>query len=129
MTARTWTLDIPRPDEWISSNERTHHMAKAAKTRTWRTAAKVHALAAGIPTLDRARVLAEPCWTNARRRDATNIAPTVKACMDGLTDAGVWADDDDSHLLSVTFAPGPRVEGVARLRLTITEVTDPKEKP
>lgn len=118
---RSWTLDFPRPDEWISANERTHWAVKAAKTRAWRQAAAVHARAARIPRLDRATVLVEPCWTSRRRLDPANLAPTAKACLDGLTDAGVWLDDDSEHVLAVTFARGPHVKGMARLRLTITD--------
>jgi Holliday junction resolvase RusA-like endonuclease len=122
--SREWVLDFPRPDEWISANERTHWAVKAAKVRTWRQAAAVHARNAHIPMLDRASVLVEPCWTSKRRRDASNIAPTAKAAIDGLTDAGVWADDDDDHVTGVTFRNGPVVKGVARLRLTITELPE-----
>jgi Holliday junction resolvase RusA-like endonuclease len=31
--------------------------------------------------------------TQNRRRDADNPAPTVKAIVDGLVDAGMWPDD------------------------------------
>jgi Holliday junction resolvase RusA-like endonuclease len=123
MSGRSWVLDFPRPDEWISANERTHWAVKAAKVRSWRQAAAVHARAAKIPQLARASVLVEPCWTTARRLDPANLAPTSKACLDGLTDAGVWLDDDSEHVVAVTFKRGPRVKGLARLRLTITELS------
>jgi crossover junction endodeoxyribonuclease RusA len=126
--SRQWVLDFPRPDEWISANERTHWAVKAAKTRAWRTATAVHARAAHIPRLDRVHVLVEPCWTSRRRLDPANLAPTSKACLDGLTDAGVWDDDDSEHVVEVAFRRGPRVTGIARIRLTITEL-DPKETP
>lgn len=126
--SRQWVLDFPRPDEWISANERTHWAVKAAKTRAWRAAAAVHARAARIPRLDRAHVLAEVCMTDHRRRDALNWAPTVKAAVDGLTDAGCWVDDDAAHVVGPDLRIGPAVKGRARLRLTITEL-DPKETP
>lgn len=31
--------------------------------------------------------------------------PTVKAAIDGIVDAGVIEDDDDRHLIAVTFYP------------------------
>lgn len=121
--AREWTLDIPRPDEWISANHREHHMVRAAKTKAWRQAAQAHARAARIPALTRATVLAEGCAATNHRRDVDRIALTVKACLDGLTDAGIWPDDNHEHVTQVTYREGPRVTGLARLRLTITEVT------
>lgn len=125
--SREWVLDFPRPDEWITANERTHWAVKAAKVRTWRGAAAVHARAARIPLLGRAHVLAEVCMNSNRRRDPLNWAPTVKAAVDGLTDAGCWLDDDASHVVGPDLRIGPPVKGVARLRLTITELDQPEE--
>ena len=48
---------------------------------------------------------------SARKSDATNLAPTAKACIDGLVDAGWLPDDDDQHVIATT--------------LTITEQGDP----
>lgn len=124
--SRQWVLDFARPDEWISANHREHWAVKAAKTRAWRAATAMHARAAQVPTLAAAHVLVEPRWCDKRRRDATNVAPTAKACLDGLTDAGVWADDDDSHLLEVAFRQGPKATGLARIRITITELDPTK---
>ncbi len=54
-----------------------------------------------------------------RRRDAHNTAPTVKACVDGLVDAG-WFKDDDVSRVSVVD-PTFRVVGrKAALCVTIT---------
>lgn len=41
-----------------------------------------------------------------RRMDSPNWYPTVKALIDGLSDAGVFADDNDKVISSVTFVPG-----------------------
>jgi hypothetical protein len=39
------------------------------------------------------------------RQDVGNCYPTCKAIIDGLVDAKVIADDDDSHLLWLRFYP------------------------
>lgn len=45
-----------------------------------------------------------------RRMDAPNWYPTVKALMDGLTDAGVFKDDNDKVITSFTFIPGTKTD-------------------
>ncbi|MEF2737453.1 MAG: hypothetical protein U0N15_09645, partial [Bifidobacterium choerinum] len=40
------------------------------------------------------------------RADPDNLAPTVKHLIDGLTDAGLWADDDYQHLRRRTYTMG-----------------------
>lgn len=39
------------------------------------------------------------------RQDIGNCYPSAKACIDGIVDAGVIADDDDTHLVALTFHP------------------------
>lgn len=120
MTPRVFVLDFPRPDEWITDNQREHWAVTAAKTRTWRAASAAYARAAGIPHLDRAHILAELCFTSTHRRDPDNYS--VKAAVDGLVDAGVFDDDDHTRVIGPDKRLGPKVAGIARLRLTITEV-------
>lgn len=48
--------------------------------------------------LTRARVEFEFAYPDRRRRDRHNLAPTVKAMMDGLIDAGLLPDDSDRFL-------------------------------
>lgn len=38
-----------------------------------------------------------------RRFDAPNLYPTVKPLIDGMTDAGVWSDDNNHVIKSMTF--------------------------
>lgn len=47
------------------------------------------------------------CPPTDRRMDAPNWYPTVKALIDGLTDAGVFEDDNNKVIRSMTFVPGP----------------------
>ena len=41
-----------------------------------------------------------------RRMDAPNWYPTIKPLIDGMTDAGVFTDDNNDILTSMTFIPG-----------------------
>lgn len=47
------------------------------------------------------------CPPTKRRMDAPNWYPTVKALIDGLTDAGVFEDDNDKVITSYMFTRGP----------------------
>lgn len=96
------TVDIP-PDEWLTSNMRLHWAKKAARTRALRRRAWAEARAAHLHHVDRAHVTAWITYPTGGRADPANTAPTVKAIIDGLTDAGVWDDDDARHLVGPDF--------------------------
>lgn len=51
--------------------------------------------------------------------DPPNIYPTVKALIDGMTDAGLWSDDNEEILQSMSFHSGERTEN-KKYRVTIT---------
>ena len=47
-----------------------------------------------------------PSAINRRyRQDIANCVPSAKSCIDGLVDAGVIDDDDDTHVTAITFHP------------------------
>lgn len=50
------------------------------------------------------------CPPTKRRMDAPNWYPTIKALIDGLTDAGIFEDDNNNVIKSTTFVPGPKTE-------------------
>lgn len=94
------TLRIARAN-LLTANDKPHWGRKAALTkqlRRWgyllgregRGVARFH--------LTRARVVFEFAYPDRRRRDRHNLAPTVKAMMDGLIDAGLLPDDSDRYL-------------------------------
>ncbi|GAA2772911.1 hypothetical protein [Saccharopolyspora taberi] len=92
MTApTTYRLDLPYQRPPLTANQRMHWARKAKITRAVRHAAKV--AARNIPALGRCTVRLVWTVTDRRRRDADNAVPTLKACADGLVDAGIVADD------------------------------------
>lgn len=129
----TQTLTIPAPAKWISANARDHWAVKARLTRAWRTAARI-----------RARQL-RPCTTPVHvtvtihkshrghpNWDVANVAaPTAKACIDGLRDAGVLPDDSTRWVVSETYQAGePAAKAALVLTLTpIDPMTHPQEGP
>lgn len=103
MTDPIWTsrtLPIAR-GHLLTANDKLHWARKASLTkqlRRWgyllgregRGVERLH--------LARARVVFEVAYPDRRRRDRHNMAPTIKAMMDGLIDAGLLPDDSDGYL-------------------------------
>ena len=77
--------------------------------------------AAHVPVLKRISITATPPAKDRRwRPDVAACYPAVKAAIDGIVDAGVIYDDDDEHLLAVTFRPVV-YDGREGLSITIRE--------
>lgn len=78
-----------------------------------------------IPYLfDKFKVIITVCPPSKRRMDPPNFYPTVKAIIDGLTDASWWEDDNFQHLYELSFRYGePTGEtGIFRLYFDIEEI-------
>ena len=105
-------LTIGAPAGFMNANHRPNWAARARDTRAWREAAWAHARSENLAPRDRrARVIVVFHHADRRRRDVGNLAPTAKAIVDGLTDAGLWPDDSDAHLVGPdlrTGEPWPR---------------------
>jgi crossover junction endodeoxyribonuclease RusA len=54
-----------------------------------------------------------------KRRDPHNWYPTIKAILDGFTNAAVWADDDSEHVKTYEPVFSDKVP-VGSLRITLT---------
>lgn len=61
-----------------------------------------------------------------RRLDTPNLYPTVKPLVDGMTEAGIWTDDNDNVIKSTKFQLGglSGKKGYYRFVLTIEEEKD-----
>jgi len=118
----TLAIGVPRA-LLISANDRLNWYEKARRT-------------AWLRTLGRARILAAHPWPVtltvtvtypplARRRDASNLAPTVKGLLDGIVDAGLLPDDNDRVVIATTYqaSSDKGVTGVWRFELEFTEAT------
>lgn len=94
------TLPIARAD-LLTANDKPHWARKAALTkqlRRWGYLLAREGQGVAHLHLTRARVEFEFAYPDRRRRDRHNLAPTVKALMDGLIDAGMLPDDSDRFL-------------------------------
>lgn len=124
MSQVSYTFTFPAPDRLISLNDRDHWAKRSRLTRSWRTSAKLYALADKMPKgLPFSRIEITLPVRDNRARDPHNVVPTCKAIVDGLVDAGMFADDNSKHLTLAepVLAVGDRV--------TVTIVVDPKQAP
>lgn len=116
------TLTIPR-EWWHTSNDRGGWRKFAHRKKYIRLYAGAEARNARLPRFATVHVCAWIGYPKAGRADPSNASPVVKAALDGLTDAGVWLDDDSDHVVAVEYRrdrPSGQV-GVHTVRLTITE--------
>lgn len=123
--SETLTIIWPRA-ELIDMNaeRRMHHhqrarLVKAIREETARTAADIAAFDGPVTIAVRFQ------WGDHHRRDSSNLFPTAKAAVDGLTDAGVLPGDHDAIVrdtaIGVDLPPNLALKGYARMTLTITE--------
>lgn len=124
MTELTFTIPA---DMWLSANQRLHWAPKAARTRWLRTYAIGRTRQVGVEPFDVVHVAAFIGYMRNGTADPANAAPTVKALIDGMTDAGVWADDDSTHVIGPTYLRDPKspTPGHYTVRLVLT----PQEIP
>lgn len=127
----TLTFTIP-PDLWLSANDRLHWAPKAKRTAALRLIgwAQGNSLPRNIGTTHVAAFIG---YLRNGKADPANAAPTVKALIDGLVDAGVWPDDDSTHVIGPTYLRDPKTaDGNYSVRLVLTPQDIPwltKETP
>lgn len=114
-------LVLEPPCAFINANDRLHHHARGKLTKAWRRAAKCAHVWAGPPMDTPVHILAHVRFPTNHRRDVGNLYPTAKALVDGMVDAGLLADDDDTRVI------GPDLRrdypnGPARVRIEIEEL-------
>lgn len=112
---------IPR-DLWLSSNVQTHYRKKSKVVRELRARAAL--VGRGVTAPVPVDVVAHIGYPTARKADPPNAWPTVKALLDGLTDAGVWPDDNSEYIPETAFRRGQKSPaGTYRVVLDIRPAT------
>lgn len=109
---------------WLSANDRMHWAPKSKRTSALRTMGSLAAMNAGEDgeLHDVTHVAAFIGYLHNGKADPANAAPTIKALIDGMTDAGVWEDDDSTHVIGPTYLRGPKspTPGHYTVRLVLT---------
>ena len=100
-----FSFRLEPPCEFINANDRLHWKRRNMRTQTWRVAAGVQTVRApawernGGIAYERAHITVSYRFPDNRRREVSNLQPTSKAIVDGLVDAGLIPDDDDTHVI------------------------------
>lgn len=116
-TQVSYRIDLPWSAPPLTANQRMHWALKARVTRDVRQATAL--LARKAPTADRLIVTLHYRPNTKRRRDAHNLWPTLKACVDGLVDAAVVSDDDTEHVSTPEPVIHPPSEAKAAMWLEL----------
>lgn len=124
MTDRVLRFSFNAPGPMLNANARSHWAVTSDLTKTWRRATYWYARQAmGTKPVRFAHAHVQILigFTDNRRRDISNWAPTAKAVVDGIVDAGVLVDDDDAHMTGPELRRGPKSDTQPYLIVTITE--------
>lgn len=104
---QTLTLWVP-PDLRLTSNRRLHWAARARMARTIRAQAKAAARRSLTPVTRPVLLTVTITYPVAGRHDPANWSDWAKHAVDGITDAGIWPDDDASWVRSTAFQAAPQ---------------------
>lgn len=120
----TLDFDIPR-NEWMTQNttRHLHYQAHATRARRIRYRAKLAGRKTRVRIRPPALIVATTFYKAGRGPDDDAAAPVIKALKDGLTDAGVWADDNGDYVAGTLYQRSRRdstlKKGWHRIRLQI----------
>lgn len=119
----TTTFTLTPPCDLISANGRLHHHVKAPLTRAWRQLAAATINAGFYPDrYERAHITVAIRFPTNHRRDVGNYYPTAKAIVDGLVDAQLLADDDDTRVIGPDLRRD-RPNGPLRVTVTVEAIS------
>jgi len=110
---KMWTLNAER---------KMHHFTRAKNVKEWREAAATVAIAKRIPRLEAIEVTFTPHRINkSGLADLGGHFPVLKACIDGLMDAGV-IDEDGPDIIKRLIFEAPIVTGDSKALIQIKEI-------
>lgn len=125
------SMDLRNGNEMISSNDSINRYVKMGLVKHLRKLANIEArqYVGDLPEGRHLYSKQNPCHIfvhvhppHARNMDAPNWYPTIKPLVDGLTDAGLFEDDNNNVITSMTFIP-ERKSGTKKY-LIILEIRD-----
>ena len=133
-TPRTWTIEFEPGTPILTANQRMHRYARNDRTQELKVKTAMLAKRMRIPALERADVTtwyASPPRQKAQRHplasdaldDSDGLAPTGKACLDGLVLGGVFVTDRKRCVRRTTCELAGETHPRGQLCVIITEVT------
>lgn len=93
------TVDVPRT-LLLNANQitRMHWRVKGERAAALKLLTRARAGISSRPFPTRVACTVDIRWPDKRRRDAHNLMPTIKHCIDGFVAAGWLTDDADKYL-------------------------------
>lgn len=91
-------LGLPWAKPPLSLNDRLHWASRYRKQQEVKATVKLLARNAKLRPVEHAVVTLHYRPRDNRARDKDNLFATIKPCIDGLRDAGIFADDDSAHV-------------------------------
>ncbi len=105
MTRDSYHVALPVGLQLMNSNDREHWSKRAKVSSLIRATAR--GLCKDVPKgLLKVKIRAVYYAPDNRRRDVSNLFPSVKAAVDGLVDAGVIKDDNDKFVVALEMVRG-----------------------
>ena len=118
-----YKLTFPPGTKLINVNNRESRFARAKVTKELRALARDLAVQQKIPELEKVKVRAVYYPPDRRRRDSSNVLfLSVKAALDGCTDAKIWKDDNDAIVRSIELVPGDQIIKGGQMVIVIEEL-------
>ena len=111
-------LYIEAPGRFLATNDRGKWAKHSPVVKAWREAAKTAALEC-FPFDGPVSIKADVYKPSRRAYDLDGVVPTIKACIDGLRDAGVLVEDDMRHVTRLIVQHG-EVRKPGAIAITIT---------
>jgi Holliday junction resolvase RusA-like endonuclease len=118
----TFRIELPAGMPLLNANGREHWTKRANLVSTIRMTARN--LSSHIPRLDKVKIRAIYYAPNNRRRDMSNLFPSVKSAVDGLVDSGVLKDDSDRYVVSLEMLRGEGIVTGGQLVIEVEDMTD-----
>jgi Holliday junction resolvase RusA-like endonuclease len=115
-------IELPAGMPLLNANGREHWSKRATLVSTIRMTARN--LSSHIPRLDKVKIRAIYYAPNNRRRDMSNLFPSVKSAVDGLVDSGVLKDDSDRYVVSLEMLRGEGIVAGGQLIIEVEDVGD-----
>lgn len=108
-------------NQMISANDRLHFHVKAEITAYLRALAGKEEMTEHYSPENPCDVIVTLYSPTKRASDPPNYYPTVKALLDGLTDAGLWTDDNYHiiNLLAFKYGGLSGVKGTYRIDIEV----------
>src|SRR5271163_2475625 len=117
----SYIMELTVGMQLMNANDREHWSKRARVSSLIRTTARSQCK--GIPKgLLKVKIRAIYYAPDNRRRDVSNLFPSVKAAVDGMVDAGVIKDDNDKYVVALEMVRGEYNIPKGQLVIEIIEV-------